>query len=98
VLRAVPRVSATSRRFAASVAQPKSGGKGSKESNFSRYAGMAFFGAMVRAEKTEGGGSRIKQLLTALLYDNWALQTVTTAYLGTWQVWAGVCTKGCWLV
>ncbi|KAG1703140.1 hypothetical protein DVH05_008052 [Phytophthora capsici] len=46
VLRAVPRLSASSRRFAASAAQTKTGGSRGNESNFSRYAGMAFFSAV----------------------------------------------------
>ncbi|KAG7382754.1 Sodium/hydrogen exchanger 3 [Phytophthora pseudosyringae] len=46
VLRAVPRLSARSRRFAASAAQAKAGRSSGNESNFSRYAGMAFFGAV----------------------------------------------------
>ncbi|CAH0488862.1 unnamed protein product [Peronospora farinosa] len=46
LLRVVPRVSTTSRRFAASVSQTKTGKSSNKESNLSRYAGMAFFGAL----------------------------------------------------
>ncbi|ETO66328.1 hypothetical protein F444_16460 [Phytophthora nicotianae P1976] len=46
VLRAVPCLSASTRRFAASASQAKTGGSSGNESNFSRYAGMAFFGAV----------------------------------------------------
>ncbi|CAI5725598.1 unnamed protein product [Peronospora effusa] len=46
LLRVVPRVSTTSRCFAASVSQTKTGKSSNKESNFSRYAGMVFFGAL----------------------------------------------------
>ncbi|KAI9984826.1 hypothetical protein PInf_006296 [Phytophthora infestans] len=46
VLRTVPRLSASSRRFTASVSQTKPEGSSGSESNFSRYAGMAFFGAV----------------------------------------------------
>ncbi|KAK1948338.1 hypothetical protein P3T76_000628 [Phytophthora citrophthora] len=50
VLRVVPRLSVSSRRFAASAAQTKTRGSRSNESNFSRYAGMAFFSAVVRSK------------------------------------------------
>ncbi|OWZ21317.1 putative membrane protein [Phytophthora megakarya] len=46
VLRAVPRLSATSRCFAAPASQAKTSGASGNESSFSRYAGMAFFGAV----------------------------------------------------
>ncbi|KAG6610195.1 sodium hydrogen exchanger 3 [Phytophthora cinnamomi] len=46
VLRAVARPSTSARRFAASAAQTDVKGTNSNESNFSRYAGMAFFGAV----------------------------------------------------
>ncbi|CAI5747349.1 unnamed protein product [Peronospora destructor] len=46
LLRVMPRVSTTSRRFAASVSQTKTGNSSDKERNFSRYAGMVFFGAV----------------------------------------------------
>ncbi|KAL3673662.1 hypothetical protein V7S43_001361 [Phytophthora oleae] len=46
VLRAVPRLSASSRRFAASAPQTKARESRGNESNFSRYAGMAFFSAV----------------------------------------------------
>ncbi|KAE9047625.1 hypothetical protein PF010_g1399 [Phytophthora fragariae] len=46
VLHAVARPSSSTRRFAASAAQTKTKGANGDESSFSRYAGMAFFGAV----------------------------------------------------
>ncbi|CAH0477425.1 unnamed protein product [Peronospora belbahrii] len=46
VLRVVPRLSTSSRHFAASVLQKKTGNISKNESKFSRYAGMAFFGTL----------------------------------------------------
>ncbi|KAG7401577.1 Sodium/hydrogen exchanger 3 [Phytophthora boehmeriae] len=45
-LRSVPRLPAASRRLIASAPQATKGNDGAKESSFSRYAGMAFFGAV----------------------------------------------------
>ncbi|RLN49067.1 hypothetical protein BBJ29_007823 [Phytophthora kernoviae] len=46
VLQTVPRLPTASRRLVASASQVKKGNTNMKESSFSRYAGMAFFGAV----------------------------------------------------
>lgn len=63
-MRAAARSSAEARRFATSAAQTDTKRSSANESSFSRYAGMAFFGAVVRVLNLEKGGpaTRILEL------------------------------------